>query len=136
MNIGIIAHNSKRTLIEDFCIAYKGILSKNDIYATGTTGRRIEEATNLHVHKFLPGSLGGDKQFTEMIQRGAMDMVIFFYNPSMIDPKDPDLMTIVTACDQNTIPIATNIGTAEMLILGLGRGDLDWRIGLHTGDDL
>ena len=136
MNIGIIAHNSKRTLIEDFCIAYKGILSKHEIYATGTTGRRIEDVTNLHVHKFLPASLGGEKQFTEMIYRGAMDLVIFFYNPAMIDPKDPDMVTIVKACDQNTIPVATNIATAEMLILGLGRGDLDWRIGLRTGDDL
>lgn len=134
MNIGIIAHNSKRTLIEDFCIAYKGILSKHDIYATGTTGRRIEEVTSLHVHKFLPASLGGDKQFTEMIQRGAMDMVIFFYNPSMIDEKEPDMATIVTACDQNTIPVATNIATAEMLILGLGRGDLDWRIGMRSSE--
>lgn len=136
MNIGIIAHSSKRTLIEDFCIAYKGILSRHDIYATGTTGRRIEEVTNLHVHKFLPASLGGDKQFTEMIERGAMDMVIFFYNPNMIDPKDPDLKTIVTACDRNTIPVATNIATAEMLVLGLGRGDLDWRIGMRTSDTL
>ena len=134
MNIGIIAHNSKATLIEDFCIAYKGILSKHDIYATGTTGRRIEEVTSLHVHKFLPASLGGEKQFTEMIQRGAMDMVIFFYNPSMIDPKDPDVLTVVTACDQNTIPVATNIATAEMLTLGLGRGDLDWRIDMRSSD--
>ena len=136
MNVGIIAHNSKKTLIEDFCIAYKGILSKHDIYATGTTGRRIEEVTSLHVHKFLPGSIGGDKQFTEMIERGAMDMVIFFYNPSMIDPKDPDVGTIVTACDQNTIPIATNIATDELLILGLGRGDLDWRNSMKSSDEI
>ena len=118
MNIGIIAHNSKKSLIEDFCIAYKGILMKHEVYATGTTGRRIEEVTNLHVHKFLPGSVGGDKQFTEMIERGDMDMVIFFYNPTMINPKEPDVYNI---------PIATNIGTAESLILGLARGDLDWR---------
>lgn len=136
MNIGIIAHNSKKTLIEDFCIAYKGILSRHDIYATGTTGRRIEEVTSLHVHKFLPASLGGDKQFTEMIERGAMDMVIFFYNPNMIDPKDPDLVTIVSACDRATIPVATNIATAEMLVLGLGRGDLDWRIGMRSDEGL
>ena len=136
MNIGIIAHNSKKTLIEDFCIAYKRILSRHDIYATGTTGRRIEESTSLHVHKFLPGSMGGDKQFTEMIARGAMDLVIFFYNPSMIDPKDPDFRNVVTCCDQNNIPIATNIATAEILILGLGRGDLDWRIMLRRSDDL
>lgn len=136
MNIGIIAHNSKRMLIEDFCIAYKGILSKHDIYATGTTGRRIEEVTSLHVHKFLPATLGGDKQFTEMINRGAMDMVIFFYNPSMVDPKDPDIRNVLTACDQNTIPLATNIATAEMLILGLGRGDLDWRLSMKSSDDV
>ena len=66
MNLGIIAHNSKKVLIEDFCIAYKNILAKHEVYATGTTGRRIEEATSLHVHKFLAGSIGGDKQFMEM----------------------------------------------------------------------
>ena len=71
-----------------------------------------------------------------MIERGAMDMVIFFYNPSMIDPKDPDVGTIVTACDQNTIPIATNIATAELLILGLGRGDLDWRNSMKSSDEI
>lgn len=136
MNVGIIAHNSKKTLIEDFCIAYKGILSRHDIYATGTTGRRIEDVTNLHVHKFLPGSIGGDKQFTEMIERNAMDMVIFFYNPNMIDPKDPDVSTVVTACDRNNIPVATNIATAELLVLGLGRGDLDWRLTMKSSDEL
>ena len=101
MNIGIIAHNSKKSLIEDFCIAYKGILMKHEVYATGTTGRRIEEVTNLHVHKFLPGSVGGDKQFTEMIERGDMDMVIFFYNPTMINPKEPDVYKIIRTCDQH-----------------------------------
>ena len=125
MNIGIIAHNSKKSLIEDFCIAYKGILAKHEIYATGTTGRRIEEVTNLHVHKFLAGSVGGDKQFTEMIERG--DMVIFFYNPAMIDPKEPDVYQISRCCDIYNIPVATNIATAESLVLGLDRGDLDWR---------
>lgn len=128
MNIGIIAHNSKKSLIEDFCIAYKGILAKHQVYATGTTGRRIEEVTNLHVYKFLPGSVGGDKQFTEMIERGDMDMVIFFYNPSMIDPKEPDVVSIARRCDQYNIPVATNIATAECLILSLDRGDLDWRL--------
>lgn len=127
MNIGILAHNSKKSLIEDFCIAYKGILMKHDLYATGTTGKRIENVTNLHVHKFLAGAIGGDKQFMEMIGRGAMDLVILFYNPSMVSPKEPDIMDIVRCCDQYSIPVATNIATAETLILGLARGDLDWR---------
>ena len=136
MNIGIIAHNSKRTLIEDFCIAYKSILGRHEIYATGTTGRRIEDVTDLHVHKFHPGSIGGDKQFIEMIERDAMDMVIFFYNPKMIDPKDPDVSVIVKACDVNNIPIATNIATAELLILGLARGDLGWRESFREREDM
>ena len=130
MNIGFIASNSKKSLIEDFCIAYKGILSKHQVYATGTTGRRIEEVTNLRVHKFLAGSVGGDKQFMEMIARGDMDMVIFFYNPTMIDPKEPDVFEVTKCCDQYNVPIATNIATAESLILGLDRGNLDWRLQL------
>ena len=113
MNLGIIAHNSKKVLIEDFCIAYKNILAKHEVYATGTTGRRIEEATSLHVHKFLAGSIGGDKQFMEMVER-----------------QDLDIMSIVKRCDQYNIPVATNIATAELLILGLARGDLDWRLNL------
>lgn len=127
MNIGIIAHNSKKSLIEDFCIAYKGILAKHEIYATGTTGRRIEEVTNLHVHKFLAGSVGGDKQFMAMIERNAMDVVILFHNPNMVNPKEPNVYQISSCCDQYNIPVATNIATAESLILGLDRGDLDWR---------
>ena len=130
MNLGIIAHNSKKVLIEDFCIAYKNILAKHEVYATGTTGRRIEEATSLHVHKFLAGSIGGDKQFMEMVERQDLDMVILFYNPVMMDPVEPDIMSIVKRCDQYNIPVATNIATAELLILGLARGDLDWRLNL------
>ena len=127
MNIGIIAHNSKKSLIEDFCIAYKGILAKHEIYATGTTGRRIEEVTNLHVHKFLAGSVGGDKQFTAMIERNAMDLVILFHNPNMTNAKEPNGYEIVSCCDRYNIPVDTNIATAESLILGLERGDLEWR---------
>ena len=121
MNLGIIAHNSKKVLIEDFCIAYKNILAKHEVYAI---------ATSLHVHKFLAGSIGGDKQFMEMVERQDLDMVILFYNPVMIDPKEPDITSIVRRCDQYNIPVATNIATAELLILGLARGDLDWRLNL------
>ena len=96
MNIGLIAHNAKKNLIEDFCVAYKRILEKHELYATGITGRRIEEATNLHVHKFLAGSVGGDKMISK-------------------------------ACDIYNIPIATNIATAESLVIGLQKGDLEWR---------
>ena len=127
MKIGFIAHNSKKSLMENFCLAYKRILSKHDLYATGGTGGRIEEVTNLRVHKFLPGAVGGDKQFTEMIERNDMDMVIFFYNPLLQDPRQADIDSITRCCDKYNIPIATNIATAESLLLGLANGDLDWR---------
>ena len=116
MNIGLIAHNSKKRIFE-----------KHELYATGTTGRRIEDVTSLKIHKFLPGAVGGDKQFAEMIQRNGLDMVIFFYNPAMMNPKEPDIDMISKYCDQYNIPIATNIATAESLIIGLSKGDLEWR---------
>ncbi|MBE5996244.1 MAG: methylglyoxal synthase [Lachnospiraceae bacterium] len=131
MNIGITAQNSKKSLMEDFCIAYKGILAKHDIYATYSTGKRVEDMTNLHIHKFLPGDIGGDKQFTDMVARGDMDMVIYFYNPYQNEPNVPDIYLIVRACDQYNIPLATNIASAELLILGLANGDLDWRLNLR-----
>ena len=127
MNIGVIAHNSKKSLMENFCLAYKPILSKHSLYATGITGRRVEEVTKLKVHKFLPGGLGGSKQFTEMIERNSMDMVIFFYNPLEEDPRQANIDQITRCCDKYNVPIATNIATAESLILGLDHGDLEWR---------
>ena len=134
MNIGLIAHNNKKVLMENFCLAYKYILSKHNLYATGITGRRIEDVTNLRVYKFLPGSVGGDKQFIDMIERNAMDMVIFFYNPLMTSPNAPDIFAISRCCDQYNIPIATNIATAESLVLGLARGDMDWRLNIRSNE--
>ena len=122
MNIGFIAHNSKKTLMENFCLAYKYILSKHHLYATGITGRRIEEVTNLKVYKFLPGSVGGDKQFMDMIERNCMDMVIFFYNPLETSPNTADILSISRCCDQYNIPIATNIATRSWICT------LRWRV--------
>ena len=127
MNIGFLAAGSRKDLIENFCVAYKYILAKHTLYATEMTGRRIEQATNLKVRKFLSGTVGGEKQFIDMIQRNYMDLVIFFYNPLMTSPNDPDIVDITRECDRYNIPIATNIATAEAVVLGLEQGDLDWR---------
>ena len=81
----------------------------------------------LPAGEFLAGSVGGDKQFMAMIERNAMDLVILFHNPNMTSPKEPNVYQIASCCDQYNIPVATNIATAESLILGLDRGDLDWR---------
>ena len=131
MNIGFIAAGSRKDLIENFCLAYKYILAKHELYATEMTGLRIEQATNLKVHKFLSGSVGGEKQFIDMIQRNYMDLVIYFYNPLMSSPNEPDIIEITSECDRYNIPIATNIATAEAMVLGMERGSLDWRLAVR-----
>ncbi len=127
MNIGFIAHNNKKELIENFCIAYKKILVKHQLYATEATGRRIEQATNMKVHKFLPGSIGGDLQFMQMVEDNQMDMVIFFFQSDISPAIKPNVFQVMNSCDKYMIPMATNIATAEALILGLDEGDLEWR---------
>ncbi len=127
MNIGLIAHDNKKKLMQNFCIAYRGILSKNELYATGTTGRLIEEVTNLNIHKFLAGHLGGEQQMGAQIEQNEMDLVIFLRDPVAPKTHEPSVHTIVRLCDQHNIPIATNLATAELLIKALNRGDLEWR---------
>ncbi len=127
MNIGLVAHDSKKKLMQNFCIAYRGILAKNTLYATGTTGRLIEEVTNLQIHKYLAGHLGGSQQLGAQIEHNEMDLVIFLREPLSPKSHEPDVNIIVRLCDQHNIPLATNLATAEILILALDRGDLDWR---------
>ncbi len=127
MNIGLIAHDTKKKLMQNFCIAYRGILSKHSLYATGTTGRLIEEVTNLNVHKYLAGHLGGGQQMCIDIEQDQLDLVIFLREPVSPKRTDPDGSGIVRACDMHNIPIATNVATAELLVKALERGDLEWR---------
>ena len=127
MNIALIAHDAKKKLMQNFCIAYRGILSKNDLYATGTTGRLIEEVTNLNIHKYLAGHLGGVQQIGAQIEHNQIDLVIFLRDPLTSNAHEPDVHNIVKICDSNNIPFATNLATAELLIKSLDRGDLEWR---------
>ena len=127
MNIGLIAHDSKKRLMQNFCIAYKGILNKNQLFATGTTGRLIEEVTNLTVHKFLAGHLGGDQQLCAQIEHNQIDLVIFLRDPFTSKSHEPDVNNVVRLCDMYNIPLATNLASAELLIKSLDRGDLEWR---------
>lgn len=119
MNIGIIAHTAKKDLIQDFCIAYKKLFERHQIIATGNTGRWIEEVTKLPVIKLLPGSLGGQQQMISQIERQELDMVIFFYNPYLSEGQEESMAEITRLCDLYNIPIATNIGTAEVLVLNM-----------------
>ena len=127
MNIGLIAHDSKKTLMQNFCIAYKGILSKHQLFSTGTTGRLIEEVTNLSVHKYLAGPLGGAQQLGSQIAQNDIDALIFLRDPMEPKSHEPNVNDVVRLCDVYNIPMATNVATAELIVLALDRGDLDWR---------
>ncbi len=127
MRIALIAHDAKKKLMQNFCIAYRGILSRHQLFATGTTGRLIEEVTNLNVHKHLAGHLGGMQQIGAQIEQNEIDLLIFLRDP--LNPKrhEPDVNNVVKLCDMHNIPMATNLATAELLIKSLDRGDLEWR---------
>lgn len=126
MNIAIMAHDHKKELMVQFCIAYCGILSKHTVCATSTTGRLVgEEETDRHPRR-LSHAHGGSQQIGARIAYNEIDMVLFFSDPQTND-LDADLNYITRLCDQYNIPFATNVATAEMLIHGLERGDLDWR---------
>ena len=127
MNIGLIAHDSKKTLMQNFCIAYRGILSRHELFATETTGRLVEETTNLTIHKFLAGHLGGMQQLGSQISQNNLDALIFLRDPMAPKPHEPNVNDVVRLCDVHNIPMATNLATAELLILAIDRGDLDWR---------
>ena len=126
MNIALMAHDRKKELMVQFCTAYCGILSKHTVCATNTTGKLVSEATGLPVYLFLSCEHGGSQQIGARIAYNEIDMVLFFCDPQSSD-LDTDLNYITRLCDQYKIPSATNVGTAEMLIHGLERGDLDWR---------
>lgn len=127
MNIALIAHDKKKELMVDFCIAYKGILQKHNLCATGTTGSMIVESTGLEVSNFLSGPQGGDQQIGARIAYNEIDLVLFFRDPLTANSQEPDVTALFRLCDIHNIPLATNIATAEVLIRGLDRGDLDWR---------
>lgn len=127
MKIALIAHDAKKKLMQNFCIAYRGILNKHELYATGTTGRLVEEVTNLPIHKYLAGHLGGEQQISAQIEQNEIDLVIFLRDPLTSKVHEPDVNAIVRECDIYNIPLATNLASAELLIKSLDRGDLEWR---------
>ncbi len=128
MNIGLIAHDSKKELMVQFCIAYCGIMSRHNLCSTATTGKLITEATGLNIKRFLSGSQGGDQQIASLIACNEIDLLLFFRDPLTPKAHEPNETTLLRLCDVHNIPMATNIATAEVLIHGLERGDLDWRM--------
>ncbi|MBQ7123087.1 MAG: methylglyoxal synthase [Oscillospiraceae bacterium] len=130
MNIAIIAQDTKKELMVQFCIAYCGILGKHKLCSTSRTGKLVSDATGLKISKFLSGSHGGCEQIASRIACNEIDLLLFFRDP-MNQSADADYNTLLRLCDVHNIPVATNIATAEALIHALERGDLDWRELVH-----
>lgn len=131
MKIALIAHDRKKELMIKFTTAYKIILEQHELFATGTTGQRIAEATGLSVHRFNSGPLGGDQQIGAMISEDELDLVIFLRDPLAAQPHEPDVTALIRLADVYDIPLATNIGTAEVLLRGLEAGFLEFRQVIH-----
>lgn len=130
MNIALMAHDKKKELMVQFCIAYKGIFAKHSLSATSTTGKLVSEATGLPINLYLSRAQGGQEQISARIAYNEIDLVLFFTDPNCSDPvMEQNLLQIERLCDMHNVPYATNLATAEMLTLGLARGDLDWREG-------
>ena len=125
MTIALVAHDSKKTLMENLCIAYRHILSKHTVYATGTTGRIVEEATGMAVEKYIEGGLGGEQQLAIQIAHNDINLVVFLCDPEKDLEDEPGIVGIMRLCDVHNIPFATNLATAEALLRALDRGDFD-----------
>ena len=133
MNIAFLAHDKKKELMVQFCTAYKSVLSKHNLFATATTGRLIADHTGLPITLLLSHKQGGHQQINARIAYNEIDLGLLFTDPNNTDPWDDNqLIETIRHCDKHNVPIATNLGSAEMFIMGLQRGDLDWREMYHT----
>ncbi|UTE74582.1 methylglyoxal synthase [Rossellomorea marisflavi] len=127
MNIALIAHDKKKDDLIRFVLAYQPIFEQHSLFATGTTGTRITTETGLPVHRFRSGPLGGDQEIGAYIANDKMDLVLFFRDPLTAQPHEPDVSALIRLCDVYCVPLATNMGSAEVLVKGLERGDIQWR---------
>ena len=132
MNIALTAQDKKKELLVQFCTAYKSILAKHNLFATATTGRLVADATGLPISLFLSHKTGGHQQIDARIAYNEIDLVLMFSDPDNRDPwEDQRIIETLRHCDKHNVPVGTNLASAEMLIMGLQRGDLDWREMIH-----
>ena len=133
MNIAFLAHDKRKELMVQFCTAYKSVLAKHNLFATATTGRLIADNTGLPVTLLLSHKQGGHQQINARIAYNEIDLVLLFSDPNELDPvDDSQMLETIRHCDRHNVPIATNLGSAEMFVMGLQRGDLDWREMYHN----
>ena len=127
MNIALIAHDKRKELLVQFCVANCGVFARHNLCATAATGKLVADATGLDIHRFMSGINGGDQQIAARIANKEVDVLFFFRDPSILDNERFDGATLLRLCDVHNIPVATNITTAELLVKALERGDLEWK---------
>ncbi|WP_018922276.1 methylglyoxal synthase [Salsuginibacillus kocurii] len=116
MKIALIAHDKKKNDMVRFVKQHLSLFERHTLYATGTTGERITEATGLNVERFLSGPLGGDQQIGARVATADMDMILFLRDPLTAQPHEPDITALLRLCDVHGLPVATNEQTAELLL--------------------
>ncbi|MEK5238435.1 methylglyoxal synthase [Paenibacillus sp. FSL L8-0470] len=131
LKIAFIAHDRKKDEMVNFVTAYEHVFTGLEMYSTGTTGQRIMDETNLHIHRYMSGPLGGDQQIGSLVAQDELDLIIFLRDPLMAQPHEPDITALLRLCDVYGIPVATNIATAEILVKAIDRGDFGWRELVH-----
>ena len=127
MEIAIIAHDTKKELMAQFCIAYCGILNKHNLCATATTAKYISEATGLNITRLMSGKQGGEQQIASRVAYNEIDVLLNFRDTRSDATITEAELELLRMCDLYNIPTATNIATAEVLVTALDRGDLAWR---------
>jgi methylglyoxal synthase len=126
MDIAIIADDNKKELMAQFCIAYSGILGRHHLCATHTTGSYIQDAAGLEIETFLSGH-SGTEQIASLISYNEIDLVFYFRSTDPAKEVSEAEMSLLRLCDVYNVPVATNIATAEVLVMALDSGSLDWR---------
>jgi methylglyoxal synthase len=136
MQIAIIADDNKKELMAQFCIAYCGILSRHHLCATQITGKYISDATGLEIEQLMAGSTGGGEQILSRVSYNEIDLVFYFRSTEPTEKKPgPTEQNLLRLCDVHNVPVATNIATAEVLVLALDRGELNWREAVNPTSD-
>ncbi len=119
MKLALIAHDKKKVEMIRLCLKFKDCLEKHTIYATGTTGKLVKEATDLHINCLKSGPLGGDQQIGSMIANDELDLVIFLRDPLTAQPHEPDISALLRLCDVTNTPLATNLASSTIILNAL-----------------